>query len=343
MSVAKTGSDDHNCGLTNHDPMHRAICRLVASGVTVVAAAGNNRFSASRLVPASYNEVITVSALADSDGRPGRLRRQRVLLVGGYDRDDTFANFSNYGARRRPHRAGQVHLVERARRVRVPLGDLDGGAARDRRGRAVQGVAPACDAGPGQARARAAATTTGRPAPTPTGTHEPLLDVVAHRQRSATSRSWRAALDGSIGPAGGTRQDPGRGRARRGRRRRHQPLGQRGLPHGASLSDRALAGSSDTTSSLTLTVPGRHPERDLLVRRSPATIGGTSYDGPDPGRRRHHRPDASAGRPRRPRRNQPQRRRFAARARLAGRHRRHHRHRRLPGPMAGRRRAHGAR
>ena len=97
MSVAKTGSDDHNCGLTNHDPMHRAICRLVASGVTVVAAAGNNHFSASRLVPASYNEVITVSALADSDGRPGGFGGNACFSWGSYDRDDTFANFSNFG------------------------------------------------------------------------------------------------------------------------------------------------------------------------------------------------------------------------------------------------------
>ena len=82
MSVAKTGSDDHNCGLTNHDPMHQAVCRLVGSGVTVVAAAGNNHFNAARLVPASYNEVITVSALADSDGTPGRGGRPRVQLVG---------------------------------------------------------------------------------------------------------------------------------------------------------------------------------------------------------------------------------------------------------------------
>ena len=51
MSVAKTGSDDRNCGLTNKDPMHQAICRLVASGVTVVAAAGNNHFNAARLGP----------------------------------------------------------------------------------------------------------------------------------------------------------------------------------------------------------------------------------------------------------------------------------------------------
>lgn len=98
MSVAKPGSDDHACGAANADILHAAICRLVASGVTVVAAAGNNSFNASRLVPASYDEVITVSALADTDGRPGGLGGNACLSWGGYDKDDTFADFSNFGA-----------------------------------------------------------------------------------------------------------------------------------------------------------------------------------------------------------------------------------------------------
>jgi subtilisin len=98
MSVAKSGSDDHNCGYTNKDAMHKAICRLVASGVTVVAAAGNNSFNAARLIPASYDEVITVSALADTDGVPGALGGNACYSWGSYDKDDTYANFSNYGA-----------------------------------------------------------------------------------------------------------------------------------------------------------------------------------------------------------------------------------------------------
>jgi subtilisin family serine protease len=97
MSVAKTGADDRNCGNTNADILHQAICRLVGSGVTVVAAAGNNSFNASKLVPASYDEVITVSALADTDGKPGALGGNSCYSWGTYDRDDTFANFSNYG------------------------------------------------------------------------------------------------------------------------------------------------------------------------------------------------------------------------------------------------------
>ena len=98
MSVTKDGSDDHNCGLTNKDPLHQAICRVTAGGITVVAAAANDSHSASRNIPASYNEVITVSALADTDGKPGGLGGNRCFSWGGYDKDDTFANFSNYGA-----------------------------------------------------------------------------------------------------------------------------------------------------------------------------------------------------------------------------------------------------
>ena len=97
MSLAKPGSDDHNCGLTNHDLMHQAVCRLVASGVTVAVAAGNNSFNANRLIPASYDEVITVSALADSDGKPGGLGGGGCATWPSNQADDAFANFSNYG------------------------------------------------------------------------------------------------------------------------------------------------------------------------------------------------------------------------------------------------------
>ena len=98
MSVTKDGSDDHNCGLTSNDILHQAICRVVAGGITVVAAAANDSHNASRNIPASYNEVITVSALADTDGKPGGLGGNRCFSWGGYDKDDTFADFSNYGA-----------------------------------------------------------------------------------------------------------------------------------------------------------------------------------------------------------------------------------------------------
>jgi subtilisin len=97
MSVAKAGTDDANCGLSNADILHQAICRLVVGGITVVAAAANDGASATHRVPAAYNEVITVSALADTDGKAGGVGGRRCYSWAAWDKDDTFANFSNYG------------------------------------------------------------------------------------------------------------------------------------------------------------------------------------------------------------------------------------------------------
>lgn len=94
MSLGGSGSSDNNCGLTNADALHQAICRVRDAGITIVVAAGNEKTNAANSVPAAYDDsVITVSALADSDGRAGGL--------GGptsYGADDTFASFSNYGS-----------------------------------------------------------------------------------------------------------------------------------------------------------------------------------------------------------------------------------------------------
>ena len=98
MSVAKNGGDDLACGTKNKDVLHQAICRLYAGGITVVAAAANDNSSAAGFVPAAYNEVITVSALADTDGKSGGLGGNRCYSWGTYDVDDTFADFSNYGS-----------------------------------------------------------------------------------------------------------------------------------------------------------------------------------------------------------------------------------------------------
>jgi hypothetical protein len=97
MSVTKWGKDDGACGARIGDILHAAICRLVASGVSVVVAAANDSGSAALRVPAAYDEVITVSALADTDGKPGALGGRLCFSWGSYDDDDTFANFSNYG------------------------------------------------------------------------------------------------------------------------------------------------------------------------------------------------------------------------------------------------------
>jgi subtilisin len=78
------------------DPMHPAICRSVAAGVTYAVAAGNSRtnLANNNIVPAAYPEVVTVSSLADFNGQPGGGAAPTCRA----DTDDTFSNTSNYGA-----------------------------------------------------------------------------------------------------------------------------------------------------------------------------------------------------------------------------------------------------
>ena len=94
MSLGGSGTSDNNCGNTNNDALHNAICRARDAGVTFVVAAGNSAKDVSGFVPAAYDDaVITVSALADSDGKEGGLGSAT-----SYGADDTFASFSNFGS-----------------------------------------------------------------------------------------------------------------------------------------------------------------------------------------------------------------------------------------------------
>jgi len=92
MSLGGSGSDS-TCG-SNADALHEAICGSVAAGVTYAVAAGNSSSNANGFVPATYAEVITVSALADFNGQPGG----GAAATCRSDVDDTLADFSNYGA-----------------------------------------------------------------------------------------------------------------------------------------------------------------------------------------------------------------------------------------------------
>jgi subtilisin len=94
MSLGGSGTSDNNCGNTNNDALHKAICRARDAGVTFVVAAGNSGSDANNFVPAAYDDaVITISALTDSDGKEGGLGSAT-----SYGADDTFASFSNYGS-----------------------------------------------------------------------------------------------------------------------------------------------------------------------------------------------------------------------------------------------------
>jgi subtilisin len=94
MSLGGGGGDDGNCGNTDGDAEHQAICRSVNAGVTYAVAAGNDSDDAANYAPASYDEVITVSALSDFNGQPGG----GAAATCRSDVDDTFADYSNYGA-----------------------------------------------------------------------------------------------------------------------------------------------------------------------------------------------------------------------------------------------------
>ena len=73
-----------NCGGPCQEmPHHKALRKLVSSGVTVVVSAGNDGVDADQADPAFIDELITVSAYLDRDG--------------AMTSRDRYANFSNWG------------------------------------------------------------------------------------------------------------------------------------------------------------------------------------------------------------------------------------------------------
>jgi len=64
----------------------------VAAGVTYAVAAGNNTSDFKGFVPAAYNEVLTVTAIADFNGQSGGGAASTCRS----DVDDTAADFSNF-------------------------------------------------------------------------------------------------------------------------------------------------------------------------------------------------------------------------------------------------------
>ncbi|MDT8320814.1 MAG: S8 family serine peptidase [Xanthomonadales bacterium] len=71
-----------------------AIQGAVNAGVAFAVAAGNDDDDANNYSPAAFDNVLTVSALADFDGEPGGLGSPTCRT----DQDDSLADFSNWGS-----------------------------------------------------------------------------------------------------------------------------------------------------------------------------------------------------------------------------------------------------
>ena len=108
LSLGGEGSPVASCPTTT-DALHKAVCNSTAAGVTYVVAAGNSgrNFDDPSVpdVPAAYPEVLTVAAVADSDGAPGGTGG--APSCDSRQLDDSYASFSNYALTA----AGAAHLV----------------------------------------------------------------------------------------------------------------------------------------------------------------------------------------------------------------------------------------
>lgn len=94
MSLGGVGADDGNCGFSNDDPEHQAICHVVDdTGVTMVVAAGNSSDDLANHTPAAFDEVLSVTAVADFDGQPGGGAPATCRTSNA---DDTAAGFSSF-------------------------------------------------------------------------------------------------------------------------------------------------------------------------------------------------------------------------------------------------------
>jgi subtilisin family serine protease len=84
----------------NSPALNAIIKEAVKAGITVVAAAGNSGKSASQVSPANSPDVLTVSAIGDSDGKCGSNGSDLIVKEGNGTRtvaDDSFVYFSNFG------------------------------------------------------------------------------------------------------------------------------------------------------------------------------------------------------------------------------------------------------
>lgn len=97
MSLGGSGADnDKTCteDLNTTDAYKKAICGSIARGITYVVAAGNSNADLKGSVPAAYQDVLTVTALSDSNGKPGGNGGSPSCRTS--EKDDSPVTFSNY-------------------------------------------------------------------------------------------------------------------------------------------------------------------------------------------------------------------------------------------------------
>jgi subtilisin len=126
--VAENGRDKgiRVVNLSLSGPRSKAMCDairgVVARGMTVVAAAGNNGLEIGSGSPSDCLQALVVTAMADYDGRPGGLRQPPTGPGAPTTRDDAAASFSNYASVRSPRvvAAPGVHILSTVPPARCP-------------------------------------------------------------------------------------------------------------------------------------------------------------------------------------------------------------------------------
>jgi hypothetical protein len=81
----------------NDTTLDELTAEAVRRGITFVTAAGNLAKDAKNTSPAHLPDVITVSAIADSDGKCGGNGTSLTDVAGSTNKDDSLATFSNFG------------------------------------------------------------------------------------------------------------------------------------------------------------------------------------------------------------------------------------------------------
>ena len=111
-------ADDGNCGNTRNDALQKAVCASTAAGILWVFSAGNTAANFATIAGASYDSVLSVTAMADDNGTPNVPSTRMFKCVAASstgkkvsyynnETDDKYASFSSYAVTA----ADQAHTI----------------------------------------------------------------------------------------------------------------------------------------------------------------------------------------------------------------------------------------